>query len=45
MLEVWGIRSSPSLTSLPGLFWLGVATPDRFLSIGQLELKCVLMLN
>ena len=33
------------LPSLPGLFWPGVVAPDRFLSMGKIELNCVLMLN
>ena len=45
MLELWGMRSTPSLPSLPGLLRSGVVTPDRVLSMGQIELKCVLMLN
>ena len=28
MLELWGIRSTPSLLSLPGPLWPGVVTPD-----------------
>ena len=34
MLKLWGMWSTPSLSSLPGL-----------LSMGQIELNCVLMLN
>ena len=45
MLELWGTRSSPSLSQLPGRLWLGVVASDRVLSISQIELKCVLMLN
>ena len=45
MLELWGMRSTPSLPSLPGPLWLGVVAPDRVLSMGQIELNCVLMLN
>ena len=37
--------SSPSLTSLPGPFWPGVVAPDRVLSMGQIELNFVLILN
>ena len=56
-LELWGMRSTPSLPSLPGPFWMGVVALDRVLSMGQMELncdfesllflhiKCVLMLN
>ena len=45
MLELWGIRSTPSLPLLPGPLRPGVVVPDRVLSMGQIELKCVLMLN
>ena len=45
MLELWGMRSTPSLPSLPGSLWPGVVAPDRVLSVGQIELNCVLMLN
>ena len=45
MLELWGMRSIPSLPSLPSTLWPRVAAPDRALSIGQIELNCVLMLN
>ena len=38
MLELWGMRSTPSLTSLPGLLWLGVVVLDRVQSMGQIEL-------
>ena len=33
MLEPWGMRSNPSLPSLPG-----VVTPDNVLSMSQIEL-------
>ena len=45
MLELWRIRSTPSLPSLPGPLWLGVVAPVRVLSMGQIELNCILMLN
>ena len=45
MLEIWGIQSTPSLTSLPGPLCPRVVAPDRVLSIGQIELNCGLMLN
>ena len=37
--------STPSLTSLTGPLWPGVVAPDRVLSIGPIELNCILMLN
>ena len=45
MLEIGGIWSTPLLTSLPGPLWPEVAVPDRVLSIGQIDLNSVLMLN
>ena len=43
MLELWGMRSTTS--SLPGPLWPGVVGLDRVLSMGQIELKCILMLK
>ena len=34
VLELWGIRSTPSLPSLPGPLWPGVVALDRALSMG-----------
>ena len=34
VLELWGMRSTSSLTSLPGPLWPGVVAPDRALSMG-----------
>ena len=45
MLELWGMRSTSSLPSLPGPLWLRLVAPDRVPSMGQIELNCVLMLN
>ena len=45
MLELWGMQSNPSLPSLPGLLRPRVVAPDRVLSLGQIELNSVLMLN
>ena len=39
------MRSTLSLPSLPGPLWSEVVAPDRALSMGQIELNCVLMLN
>ena len=56
-LELWRIRNTPSLPSLPGPFWPRVVAPDRALSMDEIELNsifesllfwhlnCVLMLN
>ena len=40
-----GMQSTPSFLSLPGPFWPGVVAPDRGLSMGEIELNCILMLN
>ena len=45
MLEFWGMQSTSSLPSLPGPLWPGVVAPDRVLSMGQIELKSIHMLN
>ena len=45
MLELWGMWNTPSLSSLSGPLWPGVVAPDRVLSMSQIELNCVLMLN
>ena len=45
MLELWGMWSTLLLPLLPSPFRLGVVAPDRVLSMGQIELNCVLMLN
>ena len=45
MLELWVLRSTPSLPSFPGPFWLGVVALDSVLSKGQIEINCVLILN
>ena len=34
VLELWGMRSTPSLPLLPGPLWPGVVAPDRALSMG-----------
>ena len=44
MLEFGGMRSTPSLPSLPGSIWPGVVASDMALSMGQIELNFVLML-
>ena len=45
MLELWGMRITPLLPLLPGPLWLEVVSPDRVLSLGQIELNCEFMLN
>ena len=45
MLELWGMWSTPSLPSLPGPLWPGVVAPDMVLSMGQIDLNCLLMLK
>ena len=45
MLELWGIQSTLSLPSLPGTLWHGLIAPGRVLSMYQVELNCVLMIN
>ena len=45
MLELWGMWSTSSLSLLPGLLCLRVVAPDRVLSVNQIEVNCVLLLN
>ena len=45
MLELWGMQNTPSLPSLSGPLKPGVAALDRVLSMGQIELNSILMLN
>ena len=45
MLELWGMQSTSSLPLLAGPLWSGVVAPERVLSMGQIELNCLLMLN
>ena len=40
-----GMRSTPSLPSLPNPLCPGVVAPNMVLSMGQIELNCVLRLN
>ena len=44
MLELWGMRCTTSLPSPPSLLWSELIARDRVLSMGQIELKGVLML-
>ena len=43
--ELWGMWNTPSFPSLPGPLWPGVAAPDRVLSMGQIEVNCVITLK
>ena len=45
MLELWRMRNTPSLPSLPCPLWPRVVAPDRIQSMDQIELKCILMIN
>ena len=45
ILEFGGMWSNPSLPSLPGPLWLRVTTLVRVLSMGQIELNGIHMLN
>ena len=45
MLELWEMQSTPSLPSLPGPFWPRVVAPDRVLSMGQIELITVTIID
>ena len=45
MLELWKKWSTSSLPLPPSPLWPGVVALDRVLSMGQIELKCVPMLN
>ena len=45
MLELWRIRNTPSLPSLPGPLGPGVVAPEMVLSMGQIEQNNVFRLN
>ena len=40
MLELWGMRSTHSLSLISGPLWPGGEAPDRVPSMGQIELNC-----
>ena len=42
MLEHWRMQSTPSLPLLSGPLWPGVVTPDRALSMSQIEVTAYL---
>ena len=37
MPELWEMRGTPSLSSLPGPLWPEEVAPDRVLSMGRIE--------
>ena len=45
MPELWGMLSAPSMPSLPSPLRPGVVAPGRALSMSQIELNCILVLN
>ena len=45
MLELWRMWRMPLLPLHPGPLWPGVVAPDSVLSMGQIELNYVIMLN
>ena len=45
MLELWVMWSAPSLPLLPSPLWPGMVEPDRVLSMDNLDLNYLLMLN
>ena len=45
VLELWEMQNTPSLPSFLGPLCPRVVAPDRALSMDQIELNCVLMLN
>ena len=44
-LKLWGMQYTLSLPSLPCPLWLRVVATDKALSMGQIELNSVFMLN
>ena len=45
ILELWGMRSTSSLPSLPSPLWSGMVAPDRVLTVIQIELNLYLWKN
>ena len=45
MVELWGMRNTPSLPSFPGPLCPRVVAPDKVLYMDQIERNCVLILN
>ena len=45
MLELWGMRSTPSFQLLPGPLWPGVVAPDKGPIYGLNRINSILMLK
>ena len=45
ILKLWGMLCTPSLPSLSDPLWPRVVASETVLSMGQIELNCILMLN
>ena len=45
MLKLREMQNDPLLSLFPGPICPGVVAPDRVVSMGQIELNCILMLN
>ena len=45
MLKLWRMENTPLMQLFQVSLWLGVVAPDRELSMGQIELNCVHMVN
>ena len=45
MMALWGMQSTPPLPLLPDSLWPGVVVPEIVISMSQIELNCILMLN
>ena len=45
MQELWGMKTTPLLPSFSGPLGPKVVASDRVLSMGQIKLNCVLILN
>ena len=45
ILELWGMQSTPLMPLLLGPLWPEKVTPDRVLSMGQIKLNSVFILN
>ena len=45
MPEFWGMWSTLTFSSLLGPLQIRVVAPNRVLSMGQIELNCVITLN